>query len=331
MACLKNVCEETEPDVVLLTETHLSEDRGMNFIGYTFIGKARKNAKGGGVGILVKNDKKPIVAPHYSHRDIEILWISIHRKSTSPVFIGVYYGKQETTCDMQRITDEMDLLSEELLEKKQEGEVILCMDANAKIGLINECVSRNGKLILKVFNECEMVVMNGTEKCYGQITRQNRKNPEEKSAIDFVTATPAAGDWITNMKIDEDGDFRMKNKAESDHNTILIDLQIPETASHKAVKLTTWNIKASTEKYSQFRAKLRRAVPEAKKIMANHDVPMAQRYSRWERLLYQSMISTIGKTTIKLTNTVPPSKELKRLRRERKELKVQFEEEKTPP
>ena len=330
VACLKNVCEETDPDVVLLTETHLSEDRGVNFIGYTFIGKARKKAKGGGVGILVKNDKKLIVAPHYSHRDIEILWISIHRKSTSPVYIGTYYGKQETTCSMQKITDEMDLLSEELLEKKQEGEVILCMDANAKIGLIREDVSRNGKLILNVFDECEMVVINGTEKCNGKITRQNRKNPEEKSAIDFVTATPEASEWITNMKIDEDGDLRMRNKAESDHNTILVDLQIPETATHKAAKLTTWNIKASTEKYIQFRARLRRAVREATKIMANRDVPMAQRYLRWERLLYQSLISTIGKTTIRLTNTHPPSKELKRLRKERKELKLQFEEENDP-
>ena len=330
MACLKNVCEEVEPDVILLTETHLSEDKGVNLIGYTFIGKARKTAKGGGVAIFVKNDKKSIVAPHYTHRDIELLWISIHRRLNTPVFIGVYYGKQESTCSVQKITDEMDLLSEELLEKKQEGEMILCMDANAKIGLLGESVSRNGKLISNVFDECEMVVINGTDKCDGQITRQNRKNKEERSAIDFVTATQDASDWIARMKIDEDGDLRMKNKAESDHNTILLDLQIPDTAAHKSAKLTTWNIKASTEKYNQFREKLRRAVKEATKVMKNRDVPMAQRYARWEKLLYQSLISTIGKTTIKLKSSVPPSKELKRLRRQRKELKVQFEREKNP-
>ena len=330
VACLKSVCEETEPDIVLLTETHLSEDKGINVLGYTFMGRARKTAKGGGVAILVKNDKKSIVAPHYTHRDIELLWVSIHRRSTSPLFVGVYYGKQETTCNVQKITDEMDLLSEELLEKRQDGEVIMCMDANAKIGLIGESMSRNGKLISNVFNECEMVVINGTEKCDGQITRQNRKNPEEKSAIDFVTATQEASHWITKMKIDEDGDFRMRNKAESDHNTILIDLQIPNTATDKGAKLTMWNLKASKEKYGHFRERIKRAVQEATRVMSNRDVPMAQRYARWEKLLYQSLISTIGKTTIKIKSSVAPSKELKRLRKERKQLKVQFEKEKNP-
>ena len=330
IACLKNVCEETNPDIVLLTETHLSEDKGINLIGYTFVGKARKTAKGGGVGIFVQNDKKPIVAPHYTHRDIELQWISIHRRSTSPLFIGVYYGKQETTCNVQKITEEMDLLSEELLEKKQEGEVIVCMDANAKIGLLGECISRNGKLISEVFHECEMVVINGTEKCDGRITRQNRKKQDEKSAIDLVTATHGACDWITRMKIDEDGDFRMRNKAESDHNTILIDLQMLDTAAPKVEKMAMWNTKASTQKYSQFRERLRRTVHDATKIMADRTVPMAQRYTRWEKLLYQSLISTIGKTTVKLRSTIPPSKELKRLRKERKELKVQFEKEKNP-
>ena len=224
----------------------------------------------------------------------------------------------------------MDLLSEELLEKKQEGEIIMCMDANAKIGLIGENISRNGKLISNVFNECEMVIINGTEKCDGQITRQNRKKPEEKSAIDFVTATHGARDWITRMKIDESGDFRMRNKAESDHNTILVDFQIPNTAAHKSAKVTRWNIKASKEKFDLFRKRLKRALHDATRIMTNRDVPMAQRYAQWEKLLYQSLISTIGKTTIKLNSSITSSKELKRLRRERKDLKMQFEKERNP-
>ena len=35
----------------------------------------------------------------------------------------------------------------------REGEIILCMDANAKVGLMGEECSRNGKLIKKVFED----------------------------------------------------------------------------------------------------------------------------------------------------------------------------------
>ena len=61
--CLKNVFSETNPDIALLSETHLTEDKGLCVEGYTFFGRARKEGKGGGVGIFVKNDKKSIIAP----------------------------------------------------------------------------------------------------------------------------------------------------------------------------------------------------------------------------------------------------------------------------
>ena len=71
-----------------------------------------------------------------------------------------------------------------------------------------------------------MEVINGTEKCKGSVTRQNRKNEAEKSAIDLVAATYQASQWIISMVIDEIGDYRMRNKNESDHNTILIDVEV---------------------------------------------------------------------------------------------------------
>ena len=137
-ACVNDVFSELSPDIALFTETLLSDNVGIKFQGYTFFGKAREKNKGGGVGICVKNDKKSIVSPHHTDRDIEILWVSIKRKDENPLFIGVYYGKQETTVSNEKIKEEMDLLSEEILEIRKEGEVILCMDANAKIGLMGE-------------------------------------------------------------------------------------------------------------------------------------------------------------------------------------------------
>ena len=178
--CIKNVFSEVKPDIALLTETHMTEDKGVCVDGYTFFGKPRATGKGGGVGIFVKDDKKTIIAPHYSPRDLEIIWVSVSRRCEPPVYIGSYYGKQETTCSNSDIYEEMGKLSEEILELQRDGEVILCMDANAKTGLMGEEVSRNGKLMMNMFEECELEVVNGGEKCVGVVTRQNRKRPSEK-------------------------------------------------------------------------------------------------------------------------------------------------------
>ena len=328
--CLKNVLSETNTDVALLTETHLTEDKGPLLEGYTFFGKARQGRKGGGVGILVKNDKKSIIAPHYSSRDLEILWVSISRKLAKPLYIGTYYGKQETTCNKTTIQKEMDDLCEEILELGQEGEVVICMDANAKVGLLGEDVSRNGKLIQNVFKECKVEIMNGTAKCDGLITRQNRKRPEERSAIDLVAATYQASQWIGSMRIDEAGDFRMRGVNESDHNTIVIDVNISKIEKQKTHKRAVWNIKAPPEKFAAFREKLGVMESKAHQTMSCKLQTMTERYASWERLLYKSAISTIGKTTITSGNTPKTSQAIKTLREERKQKKKDFEMERCP-
>ena len=327
IACVKEVLAETKPDVALFTETHLPDDKGVKVEGYTFFGQSRKNQKGGGVGFLVREDRKSVVAPHITNREIEMSWVSIHRQCATPLYIGVYYGKQETTCNKQLIQKEMDLLSEELLEISQEGEVIVCMDANAKIGLMGENMSRNGKLMQTVFDECGMEVINSCEKCEGTITRQNRKNEEEKSAIDLVVATYEASQWIKKMKIDEEGVHRMKNKAESDHNTIFVNMEIPKFVTPALTKVTTWNLKASSERFAEFRNKIGRSVHDAGIIMSDKSTDISKRYKKWEHCLYKAAISTIGKTTRKRNELPPPSNEIKRLRNERRKMKQDFETE----
>ena len=60
-----------------------------------------------------------------------------------------YYGKQESRTSKEEIEKEMTLLTEEIEETKNNGEILLAMDANAKIGLLGENDSRKGKLIKK--------------------------------------------------------------------------------------------------------------------------------------------------------------------------------------
>ena len=75
---------------------------------------------GGGVGIFVDNEIKHCTAPHINSRNLEIIWISITRKNLRPLFVGVYYGKQESEGTKADIEAEIGQLTEEILEIQQE-------------------------------------------------------------------------------------------------------------------------------------------------------------------------------------------------------------------
>ena len=79
LAGLKNTLDEVNTDIGLFCETMLSDNQAIQIEGYTFFGKARTEGKGGGVGVCVKNEWKSVVAPHFSERPIEVLWVSLAR------------------------------------------------------------------------------------------------------------------------------------------------------------------------------------------------------------------------------------------------------------
>ena len=204
--------DSENPHVVLLTETLLPTDTDIHIQGYKFFGRARINKKGGGVAILVRSELENVVIPHTSERNIEIIWISIRRRGKTPIFIGCYYGKQEVRCNKEEIDDEMFLLEEEITEFSNEGEVFIAMDGNGKLGILGEEKSRNGKLLEKVFQNNDLILLNNSEKCVGKVTRQNTKNALEISAIDFMVCNSSKEDAIKSMHIDEEGLFKIKGK-----------------------------------------------------------------------------------------------------------------------
>ena len=111
-ASLCEIANENNPHLFLLTETQLRSDTTQKIDGYCFHGKAREDGTGGGVAILVRDDIRSNCSIYKSDRNIEIMWCSIRRKNLPPIFVGTYYGKQESypAADME---NEMLLLSEE--------------------------------------------------------------------------------------------------------------------------------------------------------------------------------------------------------------------------
>ena len=301
---------------------------GINFEGYTFFGRTRSEGNGGGVGILVKNELKTQVAPHSSSKDIEILWLSL-RRSGLLLFIGVYYGKQESRVPKAEIENEMDLLTEDILEKQSEGEVLLIMDGNGRIGLLGEKVSRNGALLQDVFEKINLTLMNESEKCHGKITRQNTKRSEEKSAIDFVVCTEEVQRMIQEVVIDEEGLHKLKGTNETDHNSIIVHLNINSMDGINGRKKVDWRLRAPEEKWQQYRDNLGKLRDNLKDHISE---PVQQDFSllyhEWLKEVEHAARNSIGKTTFKNNGKEKFSEQVKQKRIERRVIKKEFMEEK---
>ena len=265
----------------LLTETLLPTNNDINIEGYTFFSRARRDRKGGGVGTLIRNDVKHLITPHISERPIEIIWVSVRRNGSQPLFVGCYYGRQESRCSKDEITEEMNLLSEEIEEFQKEGEVIIFMDGNGKIGLLGEEKSRNGKLLEQVFQEYDLLVMNRDPKCKGKITRACTTNENEKSAIDFVVAEQTVSSDIKSMVIDEEGTLKLSGEKESDHNTIIVNLKIENAKMSKPTKKTKWRLNAPECNWSKFRHELTKLEPEVSSILNSQHLTLDQKYDKW--------------------------------------------------
>ena len=324
ISSLTEIIHEHDPHIFLLTETQLRSNTGINIKGYTLFSRIRTNAPGGGVAILVKNDILKYVAPHISDRDTELMWVSIRRKQQMPIFVGSYYGKQETRTSKEDIEREMYLLQDEINEMKKEGEIFLAMDGNGKLGILGETPSRNGKLLQQVFSNTGLTLMNTSSKCEGKITRKNTSNELEVSAIDFIVVSENVEKWVKKIIIDEDGLTRIKGKKESDHNTITSTLSIDHIDRSRVVKKTNWNLRASSEKWAQFAEELEKRKIASTNIIQREDIPMNERYKQWYRQIDDAARSSIGKTTTKIGGKTKVSKNIEELCKQKRDLKRQI-------
>ena len=127
------------------------------------------------------------------------------------------------------------------------------------------------------------------------------------------------------MNIDELGEHRMRNKTESDHNTIIAEIQIKKIQKEGVTSVTNWNLKAPEEKWEKYREELWKSVEKAKMIMEDTSMNMTERYTKWEKLIYNAAMKTIGKTTTKCKKVSKPSAELREARKARAESKKEFE------
>ena len=91
-------------------------------------------------------------------------------------------------------------------------------------GMVNYCC-------LKIIEEEDLIMINETDKCTGKWTKINLKNKEEKAILDYVITTKELYQQTENMIIDEQELLKLSGSRPSDHNTILLEINIPKIRS----------------------------------------------------------------------------------------------------
>ena len=139
-------------------------------------------------------DLEPVLVKEYSdHFELLVIEIKINDLKIR-VMSG--YGPQENWEDHER-TPFFEAVESEVASAELEGRsIIICMDANSKLGpdFIKgdpNPQSRNGKLLANILNRHALIVANGLEeRSTGLITRiKHTTNGSEESVIDFVVVS----------------------------------------------------------------------------------------------------------------------------------------------
>ena len=252
---LISAARATDAHIIGLAETKVSKTHPV-VEGYEWVNKPRKNRRGGGVALLIREDIFHLieVVENLEDHDQEIAWIKF-KHANNKVFIGIFYGPQEK-CSNEEAERQYGQITTQINKLKNEGQVILMGDFNAKLpvkkeNIINQEMTRNGKCMQKMLEETSTIPVT-LQADIGMWTRsRKRKDSIERSIIDYVIMTEAAKNYFSLIHIDEVGIHKLKGKEETDHNTIIVELEIP--SSIETTKTTTTNFKdeAGWEKFNQ--------------------------------------------------------------------------------
>ena len=180
------------------------------------------------------------------------------------------YGPQEKETDevKAKFFNQIDL---EVKSFKMSGALVCMeMDANSKLGSQviagdpeNE-QSKNGELLMKVVEENDLVVVNGTDLCEGTITRYRKTiNGEEKAVIDFFIVCRKFLKLIIKMEVDDKRVHTLtkfsnkrgdKNIKKSDHNilSLLINSNWTTLLKDGADRIEIYNYK-NKEDFERFK------------------------------------------------------------------------------
>ena len=138
-------------------------------------------------------------------------------------------------------------------------------------------------------------MINETDKCVGKWTRINSKNKEEKSILDYVITTKEVYQQTENMIIDEQELLKLSGSKPSDHNTILLEINIPKIRS-TTKKKEIWKINKNT-KWAEYRKELEQELHQSSSSFQGN-TNVQKQYEYIIKAILKSVENIIGRTKI---------------------------------
>ena len=312
---LEQTAQSLNADGIMVTETKQIPPR---LKGYgRWRSKERTTKGGGGVAICFKEhlDSRITKRTDLEDEDQDVVWVDMKVGHKKKVIIGTYYGKQEKE-NAEVIEKEYSQLDTQLTKLEKEGPCILGGDFNAKLEINEEnhkqSITTSGKHLkkLKEKHQLEHVSLKSEP---GKWTWENRANPQQKSIIDYVFMTPEIAKNVTRVHVDEEAVYRIKGKSKTDHNTIIVELEINIQKEKKQIK--KWNINNKTG-WENFNKEFKRRHKNNKPINSKE----------MQKLITSTMRYTIGQTTINVGDKRSrESDKVRQLRKDRKQARKEFE------
>ena len=276
---------------------------------YTSYTNNRENRSGGGIEIMVRNSvKNKTVKVSEGSENIEELTVRTETRKRALNIISLY-GMTEGRDSKEKISNQFTYLEELIQNIEQAGEdYILIGDLNAKIGnkengIIgnNENTIEAGKALTNLEIKTKGIIVNKTEKCKGKWTRVNTQNEKERSILDYVMTNESIYEDIIEMKIDEEKIYRLTNykgkiKTETDHNTILIEIN-DDKQRQKKEKQHKWmtNNKEAWKKFHSTTDKNK----DLDQTWINEEESQ-NNWIEWEKVVHKILNETFGK--VRITN-----------------------------
>ena len=305
-----------------------------NYITFEML---RKNNFGGGLFTAVHKSLKPISVSSDDQEE-ELLVVEAKISETKVRFINGY-GPQEKAPENSRKSfyNQLDL---EIKKAKFSGSLICIeMDSNAKLG--SKIIpgdpkekSENGKLLEKIVNENDLIVVNGTELCNGTITRHRETiNNIEESIIDHFIVCKDFFKLVVNMTVDEAGKYsltKFTNKTgdkicvkESDHRTLILEIKYTWNSSSykKDERREIFNYK-NTEDFKTFQS-ISEDNQHLNHCFDNTNEDIEESSKRWLKIVKNLIKYSFKKIRIK-NNKISPK--LEKLFQEKERLKSKLAE-----
>ncbi len=281
--------EETQPSIIAVTETWLNEEDSLKIEGYETIYRNEREGKGGGILIAIHNNLRHVVCETgRTNEEYESIWIVLNNGKVN-LKLGVVYFPQEKDITVMEAESIYRKIRTEISDGRNKGQQVMVLgDFNCKVG--NKIQGNHkektsgGKMLLNLVREGKLVMVNATEMCKGLWTRVEKN---QRSVLDYVLVTKENLEIIKEMIIDEEKEFaplRIKEqkgeltKVYSDHNVIILRLNLIEPEKQKAERLKRMVITAKG--YAQIRNDFKRE--DISKIW-EESTTLEERYTKWSK------------------------------------------------